>query len=164
MPSFKLKVTKPDSLPSGADFAKAFQEGIQKSAALALRDLQSTVRTWKHQPAFDVTITQQGGDYSISAGTDDVIYGYVDAGTRAHEIRPKRSKYLRWKSGYKAKTRVGIIGSQEGGAFGEDVFGKAVHHPGFPGRQFMKTIAKRRQVTIVQETSQAVAQVLRKAK
>jgi len=161
MPAFKLTAIKPPTLPTGEEYAKAMQDAVYKSAGLALRDLQSTVKTWKHQPKFDVTITQQGGGYSVTAGTDDEIYGYVDAGTKAHEIRPKRSKYLRFSSGYKAKTRVGIIGSIEGGAFGDDVFSKGVMHPGFPGRKFAETIAKRRQVTTVQEISQNIAKVNR---
>ena len=161
MPAFKLTALKPPTLPTGEQYAKAMQAATYKSAGLALRDLQSTTRTWVHQPKFDVTITQQGGDYSVIAGTDDEIYSYVDAGTKAHEIKPKRSKYLRFSSGYKAKTRVGIIGSIPGGAFGSDVYSKGVFHPGFPGRKFTETIAKRRQVTTVQEISQSIAKVNR---
>lgn len=161
MPTIKLQAIKPGKLPSGADYEKAFQQGAQRGAALVLRDLEVTVRTWTHKPAFDVTITQSKGDYSVTAGTDSDIYGFVDSGTKAHVIRPKRSKYLRFSSGYRAKTRVGIIGSQQGGAFGSDQFAAQVFHPGFPGRNFTKNIARRRQVSIQQEVSQAIAKVAR---
>lgn len=134
---------------------------MQKTAALALRDMESTTRTWEHKPLFDVTITQNGKDYSVTAGTDDRIYGYVDAGTRAHVIEPKRSRYLRFQSGYRAKTRVGIIGSREGGPFGAQVFRARVYHPGFPGRKFTVKIQKRRQVTVQQEVSHSIAKVNR---
>lgn len=138
------------------------QSAVQKSAGLVLKDLEATTRTWKHKPAFDVTITQVGDDYSVTAGTDDAIYGYVNDGTKPHAIRPKRSKYLRFSSGYKAKTRVGIIGSVEGGVFGNDVFSKGVLHPGSRGRMFTETIRRRRQVTVVQEISQSIAKIARK--
>lgn len=162
MVSLKLQAIKPPKMPTGEEYAKAMQAAVQKSAGLVLTDLQSTVRTWKHKPAFDVTITQVGDDYSVTAGTDDPIYGYVNDGTKPHPIRPKRSKYLRFSSGYKAKTRPNIIGSVEGGAFGNDVFSKGVLHPGFIGRRFDQAIAKRRQVTVAQEISQSIAKIARK--
>lgn len=163
MPSLKLQAINPPKLPSGAEYQKAFEKGAQRGAALVLRDLESTVKTWTHKPTFDLTITRQRGDYAITAGTDDKPFVFVEAGTKAHTIRPKRSKYLRFSSGYKAKTKVGIIGSKPGGAFGSDVYAKAVNHPGFPGRKFTVLIARRRQKSIEQEISQEVAKVARKA-
>lgn len=164
MPSLKFQAIRPKALPDSKEYLDAFEKGAQKAAALVLSDLQATTKTWKHKPTFDVTITRDKGDYIIAAGTDDKIYGFVDAGTKAHIIRPKRSKYLRFQSGYRAKTRVGIIGSIEGGAFGNDVYTNTfVLHPGFPGRKFTITILKRRQKTAEQEISQNVAKVVRKA-
>jgi hypothetical protein len=104
------------------------------------------------------------GAYRVTTGTNAKIYGFVDEGTKAHVILPKRSKYLAFSSGYKAKTRVGIIGSEPGGSFGESVFAAKVHHPGFPGRKFTITIGKRRQVTLNQEVSHAIALVNRTMK
>lgn len=135
-----------------------------KTARLAERDYDSTTRTWDHKVKFEVEVTQNGANYEVTAGTHDKIYGFVDAGTKAHIIRPKRSKYLSFSSGYRAKTRVGVIGSQPGGSFGDTVLAQEVHHPGFPGRQFTVRIKQRRQKTIEQETAQAVAKVARKQK
>lgn len=162
MAAIKLTAIKPPKLPTGEEYAKVMQDATYKSAALMMRDLQATVQTWTKKPKFDITITQQGGNYSVTAATDDEIYGYVNDGTKPHEIKPKRSKYLRFSSGYKAKTRVGIIGSNDGGAFGDDVFSKGVHHPGFPAREFTKKIAQRRQVTVRQLISDGIAKVARK--
>lgn len=162
MVSLKLQAIKPPKMPTGEEYAKAMQASVQKSAALILRDLSATTRTWKHKPAFDVTITQVGDDYSVTAGTDDQVFQYVNDGTKPHAIRPKRSKFLHFSSGYKAKTRVGIIGSLEGGAFGNDVFSKGVLHPGSRGRMFTETIRRRRQVTVAQEISQSIAKIARK--
>ena len=161
MPLFKLTAIKPPKLPTGEEYLKAIQAAVYKSAGLTLKDLQSTVSSWSNKPKFDVTITKTGNDYSVTAGTDDVIYGYVNNGTKPHDIKPRRSKYLRFSSGYVAKTRVGIIGSIPGGAFGSDMFSKGVFHPGFPGRKFVDAIQKRRQVTTEQEISQAIAKVNR---
>lgn len=163
MPSLKFKAIRPKALPDSKEYLDAFEKGAQKAAALVLSDLQATTKTWNHKPTFDVTITRDKGDYIVAAGTDDKIYGFVDAGTKAHVIKPKRSKYLRFLSGYRAKTRVGIIGSQPGGAFGSEVYAQSVNHPGFPGRKFTINILKRRQKTAEQEISQNVAKVVRKA-
>jgi len=156
---FKLKAIKPGAMPTGQEYAKAMQKAVEKAASLALRDLEATTRTWVDKPAFDVTITEQGGSYGVTAGTDDAIYGYVDAGTKPHVIKPKRGKYLRFSSGFRAKTKVGVIGSFEGGSFGEDVFSKGVMHPGFPGRKFTQKIAQRRQATTRQLVEDGIAKV-----
>jgi len=70
---FKLKAIKPGAMPTGQEYAKAMQKAVEKAASLALRDLEATTRTWVHKPAFDVTITEQGGSYGVTAGTDDAI-------------------------------------------------------------------------------------------
>lgn len=157
MVKLKIQAIKPQGMVKAEAYEKALKQAVYKSAALILRDLESTVRTWKQKPTFDVTITEQGGSYAVTAGTDDEIYGYVNDGTRPHAIRPRRARYLRFSSGYKAKTRVGIIGSFQGGAFGSDVFSSGVFHPGFPGRKFTEKIQKRRQVTTRQEIDQSLA-------
>jgi hypothetical protein len=137
---------------------------VDRVGNLILRDLQSTVRTWEHKPAFTLVVHKTGQDYAIVAGTNDKIYGFVNTGTKAHPIQAKRSKYLAYSSGYRAKTRVGIIGSQTGGAFGSTRFARSVKHPGFPGRKFILRIQRRRQVTMRQELEQSVAKVNRTQK
>lgn len=162
MVKLKLQAIKPPKMPSGDEYAKAVKAAVQKSAALVLKDLHATTRTWRTKVAFDVTITQVGDDYAVTAGTDNPIYGWVNDGTKRHAIRPKRGKYLRFSSGYKAKTKVGLINSYDGGSFGNDVYSKGVMHPGFIGRKFVEAIAKRRQVTVRQEIDQSIAKVARK--
>lgn len=163
MPNIRLTPILP-KLPKASEFRQAFEKAALKTAHLVERDLKSTTRTWTHQPKFSVNVLPIDNPYTIIAGTDDDIYGYVDAGTRPHTIRPKRSKYLRFYSGYRSKTRVNIIGSREGGSSGEAVFRQEVHHPGFAGRNFLAQIARRRQTTLEQEVSQNTAKVMRQSK
>lgn len=143
---------------------KALKDSVYKTASLVQRDLQSTTRTWDHKPKFDITITQQGDNYIVAVGTDDKIYLFVSEGTKPHVIQAKRSPYLAFQGGYRAKTRVGIIGSQAGGAFGDMQFRKKVKHPGSKARKFIAKIQERRQKTLLQEGTQAVAKVNRKQK
>lgn len=137
-----------------------------KSARLAEGDFKSTTRTWSDpKPQIIVQVAKNnGGDYEIAVGTDSTKYLFVDSGTRPHVITAVRSRYLAFSSGYRVKTRVGIIGSQEGGAFGPTRFAQSVKHPGFPGRKFTVRIQQRRQKTVEQEVSQAIAKVNRTQK
>lgn len=161
MATIRLEVIKPGKQPTAQDFVTAMKKAALKTANLTQRDLEATTRTWDHKVKFVVVVEENASAYAIFAGTNDDIYNYVDRGTKAHDIFPKRSKYLRFYGGYRAKTRVGIIGSQEGGASGEAVFRQSVHHPGFAGRNFAATIARRRQKTLEQEMSQSIAKVAR---
>lgn len=161
MVSIKLEAIKPPKMPTGAEYAKAMQDAVQKSANLVKRDLESTVSSWTNKPKFNVSVESSGNDYVVNATTDSDVYGFVDSGTRPHIIKPVRSKYLRFSSGYKSKGRTGVIGSNPGGSFGDPVFAKQVNHPGFAGRHFTILIASRRQVTVNQEVSQAIAKINR---
>lgn len=144
------------------------EQATLKTMKLAQNDYESTQRTWVHKSQTVLIEDTLRSAYrvttGIKSGKNEKIYGWVDEGTKAHVIMPKRSKYLAFSSGYSAKTRVGIIGSQAGGASGSPVFAAVVHHPGFPGRKFTITIAKRRQVTLTQEVSHAVAVINRTMK
>lgn len=140
------------------------EQAVLKSARLVESDFKSTTRTWEHKPQFVTQVAQSGNDYVVVSGTDSAIFLYVDAGTRPHIIKAKRSKYLAFQGGYRAKTRVGIIGSQEGGAFGEMQYAQQVKHPGTKARKFTVRIQARRQKTIEQEVSQAIAKINRTMK
>lgn len=162
MPSIRLEAIKPGKLPTAQEYATAMKKAVQKSADLTRKDLEATTQTWKHKPKFAVVVEENATAFAVFAGTNDAVYGYVDEGTRPHDIKPKRSKYLRFSSGYRSKSRVGIIGSREGGSFGDNVFSQGVHHPGTAARGFTILIAKRRQKTLEQEIDQALAKVARK--
>lgn len=162
MPSLKLAAITPKNVPQAKEYLRAIEQAYRKTTNLTQRDLQSTVKTWDHDVDFVVVEDRSGGDYELTAGTDDKIYGYVNDGTKPHVITPKKSRFLSFRGGYSAKTRVGVIGSRAGGASGAKVVARSVKHPGFPGRNFIAVIRKRRQKTLEQETSQNIAKVARK--
>ena len=109
-------------------------------------DYKRTVRTWSKQPIFEKRGPKKiFGKLEETVSTNSEIYFYIDDGTSPHIIRPRNAGLLSFQTGYRAKTRVGVVGSRGGGAFGPRVSAKQVMHPGFPARNFTKTIAKRRQ-------------------
>jgi hypothetical protein len=164
MPRLTVKAITPKNIPSTKEYMSAVDNAAMKTGRLIESDLKATTRTWTHKPQFMIQVAIDNGDYIITAGTDSLIYLFVNEGTRPHPIVAVRSRYLRFSSGYRAKTRVGIIGSQEGGSFGDTRFAQRVQHPGFPGRRFTLTIQRRRQKTLEQEESQAIAKVNRTMK
>jgi hypothetical protein len=115
-------------------------ENALTAAALGVKaDFGVTTQTWQHRPRF--VIIRKTGERIV--GTSDEVYGYVDHGTRAHVIRARSNKPLAFKTGYRAKTSPGKIGSSSGGASGSNVFARAVNHPGTKARKFSETIAKK---------------------
>lgn len=101
---------------------------------------EKTTATWTHQPTFTNQRTRQG--YTV--GTDDRIYGFVDRGTRAHEIRPRRTGgILRFTGPYHAKTKPNVIASYRGGRGRVAVWARRVQHPGTEPRNFSKIIRER---------------------
>lgn len=147
--------------PKDADASKVFNKHLKKAmdetAVEVKQDLQAVTQTWKHKPKFTVRVTTRGGRLGITISTDDVIFAYVNYGTKAHIIRPKRAKVLRFQSGYSAKTRPNFIGSKAGGAAGAWVSAQEVHHPGSAARGFDIAIAKRRQKSLKSRMDHAMA-------
>jgi hypothetical protein len=164
MPKLSLKAITPKHLPSSKEYAKVIKAAVMKSARLVERDYEATTRTWssKNKPRFDVTVDESGGDYSITAGTDSLLYKWTDEGTKPHIIRPRRSKFLRFRVGGRAKTTPNVIGSQAGSRGDSWRTADFVLHPGTRARNFTKRIKERRQKTVEQEISQGIAQVARK--
>lgn len=115
--------------------------GLRKTGTAMRKDFQATVATWEEKPEFDEKISLAGGRASVTVTTANEIYGYVDQGTKAHDIYPKKAKRLAFQPGYRAKTQPGVIGSGAGGADGGVLFRPYVRHPGTKARKFSKTIA-----------------------
>lgn len=160
--SFRLEPIQPKRRIKSQDWITAYEKAQEKTIKLIERDLKATVRTWETVVRFKVRKVKTADGFGLEASTENRIYHFVDAGTRPHRISAKGGGLLRFQTGYVAKTRVGIIGSRQGGAFGDWRSAESVQHPGFPGREFTERIRRRRQTTLEQETRQALARIARK--
>jgi len=118
---------------------KAVFDGLQDAALEAQKDFQKTTSSWSHSVTFEIVARADG--YEI--GTKDDIWNMLNKGTKAHTIVPKSAKRLRFRGGYKAKTRPAWIGSGPGGASGSVVYRKIVRHPGTKARSWSQLIGKR---------------------
>jgi hypothetical protein len=119
-------------------------------------DFDSTIRTWTHKPEFINQFQQDKDRTAFQVATNDEIYRYVNDGTRAHLIKPKRRRFLRFQGHYTAKTQPGVIGSNAGGASGTIMFSRGVKHPGTKGREFASAMQKKWQSPFKQRMKKAM--------
>lgn len=109
-------------------------------------DFRKTVATWSTSVDFAGRKYMLPDElrlivYPTGAGAE--IWRYVNEGTRPHLIKPRKKGYpLRFKGGFRPKTKPGRIASGAGGASGQDVRAAVVHHPGSEGRHFERPIAR----------------------
>ena len=138
-----------------AKLQSAVNTALDKVAKDVQTDYKATYRTWtKVRP--DAKITTPGTGMRKVEVTDKV-YRYVDHGTRAHVIRPKRAKFLFFaRSGFRAKTRPGWIGSGAGSRGVRDTFSKGVKHPGTKPRLFTETIFEKHRRDLQKEIDKAL--------
>lgn len=122
-------------------FRASMENAGEMAAKSILIDYRVTHQTWKTNPQFRI---ERKAAFEWHIFTDNAIYGYVNEGTRPHEIRPKNpAGLLAFQTGYTAKTVPRVIMSRQGGASGPTVTAKVVQHPGFPGREFDEVIGEK---------------------
>jgi hypothetical protein len=125
---------------------RELKDALDHTANIVKDDFEKTVRTWINKPGFRKAgplLTRDS--LQMAVYTNHELYTYVTRGTPPHLIRPRRSRRLRFQTGFKAKTRPRVISSRAGGASGPVAFARAVQHPGTQARDFDIEIARRRQ-------------------
>ena len=161
---FQFKGIKPKKLKVD-QFRLKILNALRAEGRDVTKEYEKTTASWRKKPKFEtmVGLGRPPGGASVFVGTDDEIYGYVDKGTRPHVIRPRRARFLRFQTGYKAKTRPRHIGSGPGGASGPVRFAKVVHHPGTQPREFSETIRQRRRQKFTRRMVKAMQAGAKKA-
>lgn len=152
-----LKAIKPHTFSAKKSMQVHLMKAVNDTLNTMDKDFKKTTRTWKTDVQFTVNKAHvSGNDIRGSVGTDNKIYGYVNDGTRAHLIVPRRAKVLRFSSGGRAKTRFRTLSSGSGGAGGATVFARAVLHPGTQAREFDIAVAELRRDDFVSNCRDAV--------
>jgi len=104
-------------------------------------DFDSTTATWKKRPKFPIEKTD---DFTRTVATKDKVYRFVNAGTRAHFIYPRRiNGRLRFFSS-RPKTQANVLGSGPNTITGGPFYAQRVYHPGARARKFPKAVVKLR--------------------
>ena len=140
---FKLKpiVPRKGFLGDVNALERAIETALDDTADFTREQFEKTTQTWNDKPSFVVSKTKAGR----SVYTRHRVWNMLNKGTRAHPIRPKRAKVLRFSVGGKSKTRPRIIGSTRGSPGSQPVVARRVMHPGTEPREWDIAIAPKAQ-------------------
>lgn len=145
MPFIEITVTVPSSIMNAQRVVDEIRRTQDTVTALRLTQyFRQTVEGWKTPPGF----AQQREDTSDQLGVkvypiggEAEKYALINAGARPHFIRPRRTNFLRFQTGYRAGTAPRVLRSRAYSRFGPMVGAAEVRHPGFEAREFTQTIA-----------------------
>lgn len=122
-------------------------------------DFGVTTQTWSNRPVF---IIVSGERFERKITTDSDIYAMLDDGTKAHDIKPRRKRVLRFTGPFRAKTVPNQILSRAGSRGATVIISKnGVRHPGTKPRNWAKTIAVKWRKQAPQIMQRAIAAELR---
>lgn len=125
------------------------------------------VRSWHHKPGFRVQRYNSPTVYSVKivpTGRYARIWYYVDRGTKAHTIKAKNAPFLKFQTGYSARTApVAKFNKGTGQRFGSWAQKTEVQHPGTEARKFTETFLKELQPPFPDRIQAAIQRGLIKA-
>jgi hypothetical protein len=131
----------------------AIKTALDETAALIVADFEITVNSWDHGVSFDL---QSPSPYLRTITTGDGIYTMLNAGTKAHAIRPRRAKRLSFSGPFRPKTLPKTIFSGPGYIGGIVFYPMRVRHPGTKARKWDETIAKKWRKPFAQMVQQRI--------
>lgn len=142
--------------PKGSVFKPREVERVITNTMTALAkdirvDFDVTTQTWDDRPK--ATIEGSGVSERTIAVEGD-LYAMLDKGTKAHDIKPRRKRILRFTGPFRPKTVPNQIASRPGIKGANVIISKhGVRHPGTRPRNWAKTIAAkwRKQAPIVMQ-------------
>ena len=135
------------------------KEAVSISALGAKANFKKTTRTWNTQPRFGIEVTRMKDSFSAEIGTNNLIYKWVEEGTRAHPIDAVNAPSLAFNTVFVAKTVPGRLSSRRGRSSGPIARPQHVDHPGTTAREFRVPILKRGKKQLRKEGKAAVKDV-----
>lgn len=120
-------------------------------------DYEKTTKTWQHKPTFLIKFAPDR--MSAQVYTTSKIYGWTDAGTKPHLIKPKGNYPLRFNVPFVPKTRVMQINSFSGRRGNVTVAARVVHHPGTKARKFTPVILRAHKRMFQRRLQQEIAKM-----
>jgi len=129
---------------------------------------EKVVREWSSKPSFKAELDVRPFTRTVKIkvkGAAADIWTFVDKGTKPHEIAAKNVPFLKFQTGYSARTApVAKFNQGTGQKFGAWVTAAVVQHPGTEARKFTETILKELSPPIEDRIQAAVKRGLDKGK
>jgi len=123
-----------------------FGKIMRKEAGVIQRMFERTTGTWESRPIF--SIEQDRDNESVSIGTEDLIYFFLNYGTA--------ERYAVMSSDFSAKTAPGVIGSGQGRGGAVIVGANSPIMEGIEARLWTKEIIKRREPKFVKNMNEEI--------
>lgn len=165
---FLVKGIKPKKLSIDAVRLELLNE-LRAEGRDSVKELEKTVRYWtKDKPKFETIIGLTGRDASVFVGPTGNTKGaqkwqWLDEGTRAHVILPRRARMLRFTVGGYSGSHPNSLDVRPAVSGTEVVFAKRVHHPGIAARNWSYLIQRRRKQKFIKRMLAAVKRGMEKA-
>lgn len=147
MPSVSIKSALRQRITHVTEgFGEALKEELEAPAKKLTTKYRRVVGQWEHKPVFAYRITVRSQQVKLTVyprGEGRQQFLWVDRGTAPYTIRPKNGGFLRFQTGYSARTGTGArynVGT--GTASGSWVSAKQVNHPGIAARKFSEKFSK----------------------
>lgn len=163
-----FKAIKPKRLKDAALRLHLLNE-MRKYGNVIKKDFEATTAKWDgEKPRWEILVSLQRGT-TVAVASNGPPKGvqkweWMDKGTRAHDIRPKRpGGMLAFRDTYTSKTMPGVIGSRSGGSSGNLVLAKKVRHPGTKARHIEAAIRKRHQPRFRRAMERAMKEAAKKS-
>lgn len=146
MPFIEISVTVPKEIVNTDRVRQAIMDKMKRKTGPDLKTAFRLVTlTWQHSPDYQAKYVETASSLATQVfptGPNAKLFAMINNGARRHVIMPKRAPVLRFKQGYRAKSRPRFLHAEVGGKFGDYVTAHSVNHPGFEAREFTQTIAE----------------------
>jgi hypothetical protein len=166
--ALKMRTVKPSKLKT-KEMRDKLRNGLRRVGAGMLKDFKRTTATWEHPVEFHESTHVAGDDQEIAVEvwTEDEIYGYVNNGTKPHEIwagfytGKSDKKVLAFVPGSVPKTTIGNLDAGPGAeGTGDAVYRAHVNHPGTKARRYDLQIEREWQPKFRKEMEDAMREAV----
>jgi len=150
MTTFMVKSIVPKSLSKIKNVRLAILNELRAEGREECKMLEQTTAHWHgDKPKFTQIISFAGGDASLLVGPGGSMTGsqkwvWLDEGTRPHDIKPRKARFLVFRTGYTAGSTPGTFATRASSTSGEVARAKLVHHPGVKARGWSVLLLKER--------------------
>lgn len=149
MTVFSVKAIKPAYLKVD-QVRLAILNALRAEGKEQVKLLEQTTQFWQSdKPKFESAISLSGGDAMLLVGPGGSGSGarkwqYLNEGTSAHWIYPRRAKMLRFRPGYTSGSTPGTLTTRPSRTYGDYVFARQAFVKGIKARGWLVVLQKQR--------------------
>ena len=167
MTIFSVKAIKPKYLRVD-QVRMAILNALRAEGKQQVKLLEQTTQYWQgDKPKFESAIGLTGKDATLVVGPGGNLEGakkwqYINEGTKAHWIYPRRAKFLRFRPGHTSGSTPGTLKTRPSRSFGDYVFARQTYVKGIKARGWTIVVIKERYKPFKERMNKAVKDGLKK--